>query len=117
MGGSGESVCYAPDPIVDYRMPAIVGTGFFQCDLTGVAGTTPVFVKATPSRRADFPVKFEARVGIAIFGTVNDPECHRKSPFDDEWFDNYVRVVAYTRAALLRKLQEEMRAIQDGLWA
>ena len=101
---------------VDYRFPAQVGRDYFVCDLPGVAGTTPVFVRETPTNRDDFPIRYEARVGIAIFGSVNDPECYDKSPFDDEWRDNYVRAVAYTKDALWRTLQAEMKSIQDSLW-
>ena len=102
---------------VDYRKPAIIGPWYYQCDLPGVAGTTPVYVKETPSRIDGYSTKYEARVGVAIFGAVGDTECYNKSPFDDDWYDNYIGAKAYTQDMLYKILQRNMKDLQDSLWA
>ncbi len=102
---------------VDYRLPAVVGPNFFQCDLTGVAGITPVYVKAVPTGRSDWPTKFIARVGIAIFGGVMCEESIGKNPFDEDFHDNYVEAKAMTKTALWRVLQRKMKSLADSLWS
>ena len=101
---------------IDYRKPAIIGPGYYTCDLPGVAGTTPVHVKETPTENKDYPIKYEARVGVAIFGAVSDPDCYDKSPFDEDWCDNYVGAKAYTKEVLYKVLQNNMKDLQNSLW-
>ncbi len=98
---------------VDYRLPAVIGPGYFQCDLPGVAGTTQVFIKTVKNNQG---TKYIARVGVAIMGSVNDPECFNKNPFDENWFDNYVEAKAYSMEALYRVLQRKMKELQNSLW-
>jgi hypothetical protein len=73
-------------------------------------------VKRTPTTRSDFPYKYELRVGIAIMGTVCDPDCFNKSPFDDNWRDNFVSAKGYTLDAAMRVFERELHSLAESLW-
>ncbi len=102
-------------PVMEWSADGLYAA--FECSHIGVSGTTPIFVKRIPVNRDDFPFKYEARMGIAIMGGVNDPDCYKKNPFDENWCDNFVKGVGYTLEVALRKLKESVQGISEGLWA
>ena len=105
----------------DYRKPLVSfgpdGIASFTCETIGVSGTTSIFIRRTPSSLKDYEYKYEARMGVAILGQANDPDCHKKSPFDEDWWDNHVGGIGYTLEVALRKLKESILGLQDSLWA
>jgi len=104
---------------LDYRYPMVILAKHFtafHCTNIGVAGTTPIFVKQTPTGREDWPFKYEVRMGIAICGGVNDEECYDKNPFEDDWRDNFVRGKGMTLEVALKKLEESLNSISRGLF-
>jgi hypothetical protein len=84
----------------------------FHCTSIGVAGTTRVFVKEIG------PMKFEARVGIAIMGSTNrnDDGLALANPFDEDFHDNYAKGEGATRELALEALKLDMKKIADDIW-
>jgi len=87
--------------------------GNYTCTSIGVAGTTEVFVKKTPSTCQDFLYKYEVRMGVAIMGSSDH---QTDNPFDEDFHDNYAEGKGYTLEVALRKLKESIKFIQDSLW-
>ena len=52
----------------------------------GVRGSTNIWIKKTPTKRTDWPHKYEARMGIAILGVAH--------PGSDNPFDDFGRAVS-----------------------
>lgn len=84
----------------------------FTCTSIGIAGTTKVFVKKTEDGG------FEARVGIAIFGSTNrkDDGLKDANPFDKDFNDNYASGKGPTEQEALDALKADMEKTADGLW-
>lgn len=109
---------------IDYRLPAIITyqvdksgkvTAAFVCDSPGLAGTTGIYVKVTPVKHEEYEYKFDARCGIALFGHTNDPDAFKKTPFDEDWYDNDIQGIGYTLEAALKKLEENRRSVHESL--
>jgi hypothetical protein len=106
----------------DYRFPRVDfdgdGNCSFTCDTIGIAGTTPIFIRRTPTGRSNWPWKYSARMGFALFGHMCDPEAPGKNPFDDDWWDNCV-IGVHCRSAedAVKKMIEQLMSIKESLWA
>lgn len=84
----------------------------FHCTAIGISGTTRVFVKEIS------PMKYEARVGIAIMGYTNrkSAELAAASPFDEDFNDNYAKGEGPTREKAIEALKDDMKKTADTLW-
>lgn len=79
----------------------------------GLNGTTPVTVK-------EIDGKFEARVGIALFGSTNMTEeqmdAAGRDPFSEKWMDNFCRGVGETRDDAIAALQKDYETLYESIW-
>lgn len=105
----------------DYRYPTLEWSvdgkmAAFECSHVGVAGTTPVFTKRTATGRTDFPYKYVMRMGISICGCSCDPDCYKKSPFDIDWFDNFIEAKGYTLEAVQRVFARKVQELSASLF-
>jgi len=87
------------------------------CDSVGIVGTTKIFIRQNSGSVTN---KFEARVGISIFGRTN-MDLHvleNLSPFDKIRFqDNYAKGFGKTQEEAIEDLKRDIREIQKGLFA
>ena len=92
------------------RVPDIM---MFHCSAVGISGTTQVFVKEIG------PLKYEARVGVAIMGKTNLPEekLRNANPFDEDFHDNYATGEGPTRETAIEALKADIKKLSDSLWA
>jgi hypothetical protein len=108
-----------PEPDRPKRLPDAV----HSCAHIGVAGTTDVHVrhiqeaKAGVGKRGPIPDVFEARVGVAIMGSVNDEASIGMDPFDRKFRDNFARGYGTTEQEAIDALRADMESIAEGLWA
>lgn len=79
-----------------------------QCSSMGVSGTTDVHVRETAEG-------YEARVGIALLGMVNNPG-GPDNPFHPEFNDNYASGVGATEEEAINAMKRDMQSISDSLW-
>jgi len=84
------------------------------CKHVGIAATTKIFIKATPTGREDWPYKYEARVGVAIFGQSHN---QTDNPFDENFRDNYVSGKGMTEEKCMEELHKELANLSESLWA
>lgn len=84
-----------------------------QCDHIGIATTTDVHVKEVDGQ-------FEARAGIAIFGSTNmtdaQMEAQGRNPFGDDWHDNIVRGIGDTQEQAIEALRQDAKEMAESLW-
>lgn len=84
--------------------------GGVVCTHVGVAQITQVVVK----RHA--PDKFEARVGVAIFGSCNDPDTGwMADAFAEDFPENYCKGEGSTEAEALEAMRKDMREMSLSL--
>lgn len=85
-----------------------------KCDHIGVAGTTDTHVR----RNQDGT--YEARCGIAIFGSTQMDEAGFKAcnydPFHEQFYDNFASGTGSTEAEAIEALKRDMRQTADSLW-
>lgn len=65
------------------------------------------------TNRKDFPIKYIARCGIALFGHSNN---ETENPFDENFHDNYVEGKGYTKEIAINKMKENYKEIGNSLW-
>lgn len=88
------------------------GITAFTCSALGVSGTTRVFVKEIG------PMKYEARVGIAIMGITNrkDDGLALANPFDEDFRDNYAKGEGATKELAIEALRQDIKKTSEDLW-
>jgi hypothetical protein len=77
----------------------------------GLTTCTKVCWKKVPMPQG---IKYIVRVGIAIFGSRNNPK--GENPFDEDFHDNYVEGKGYSEAAALRDLTRNYNELLESLW-
>lgn len=86
----------------------------FACSSMGLSGTTEIHVKKLDDGT------FEARMGIALFGSTNMDdkgfEACNYDPFHDKFYDNYVRGKGKTQDEALDAMKEDQKQITESLW-
>lgn len=86
----------------------------FICHTPGLSGTTPLTIRHDANG-------FEARMGVAIFGSSNlDEEGMRKAqynPFHEDFHDNYVSGKGATQEEAIEALRRDQREMHESLWA
>jgi len=85
----------------------------FMCDDVGVNGTTDVHVREKDG-------KFEARVGIALFGSTNMSDeqfdaCDN-NPFHEDFHDNYADGKGDTKEEAIENMKKDMTKISESLF-
>jgi hypothetical protein len=79
----------------------------------GLNGTTPVVV-------TEIDGKFEARVGIALFGSTNMTEeqmdAADRNPFSDRWMDNFCRGTGATKEEAIAALEKDFDSLYESIW-
>lgn len=90
----------------------------FICHSPGLAGTTPLTIQHSAGLGWE---RFEARMGVAIFGTSNLDEegfeAAQFNPFHDLFHDNYVQGDGPTQEAAIDALKKDHRDMHESLWA
>jgi hypothetical protein len=83
----------------------------YACTHIGVSGTTKCHVKQNGH-------KFEARIGIALLGFTNRPykELEKSNPFDENFNDNYVAGVGFSKDEAIEAMKMEMDKMAMSLW-
>lgn len=86
---------------------------YISCCTPGVAGTTPVKIKKTEEG-------YEARCGIALFGSTNMSEEQFKAcdydPFHNEFRDNYCRGIGVTEQEAVNALEKDWKDMHESIW-
>lgn len=89
----------------------------FICHSIGLSGTTPVTIQHSAGLGWE---QFEARMGIAIFGTSNLDEegfeAAQYNPFHDLFHDNYVHGFGTTAEAAIEAMKRDHHEIHESLW-
>lgn len=88
----------------------------FTCRSIGFAAITEVHIRKTPTKRKDFPFKFELRQGHALFGMVQNEANIGGNPFDERFSECTSRGVGYTMEAAIRALEKDQKQLREGLW-
>lgn len=73
-----------------------------------------LYWRESPTGLPDWPVKYECRSCVVIFGHLTGQE--HMSPFDERFYGPYVRGVGMTKEIALKKLEEDFRNFHEGLW-
>lgn len=90
---------------------------YFICQSPGLSGTTPITILHSAGLGWE---QFEARMGVAIFGTCNLDEegfeAAQYNPFHDKFHDNYVHGVGPTQEAAVADLKRDHHEMHESLW-
>ena len=73
---------------------------------------TDFYWKEIPTKRPDYPVKYEVRFAIAVLGVGR-----YGNPFDERFDGDYIRGVGMTRDAALRDAERNYNDMVKCLWA
>lgn len=79
---------------------------------SGVQRTTACYIQ-----KCDNDDSYEARVGIAVMGSVNFDSCRDACPFDPNYHDNYCKGVGKTLQEALKALNDDLCKMRDMLFA
>jgi hypothetical protein len=86
---------------------------YIACHTPGLAGTTPVRINKTAEG-------FEARCGIALFGSTNMTEEQFKAcnhdPFHAEFRDNYCSGKGATEQEAIQALEKDFKQMHESIW-
>jgi hypothetical protein len=86
---------------------------YIACHTPGLAGTTPVRIKKTADG-------YEARCGIALFGSTNMTdeqfEACNSDPFHVDFRDNYCSGNGATEEEAIGALEQDFKEMHESIW-
>jgi hypothetical protein len=87
----------------------------FTCCHVGLQPLTDIHWREIPTGRKDWPIKYIARVGVVIFGSICDPESDVSDPFEEGFHENYVEGMGMTKEIALKKLKENFADLAESI--
>lgn len=87
-----------------------------NCSHVGVAFITDIYIKEVPTGNKEWPIKYIARVGIAIMGDIIFKESEGGNPFDENFYDNYIEAKAMIKERAIEKIHEKAVELSRGLF-
>ena len=79
------------------------------CEHIGVSGLSTPWIRPIIDG-------YEARVGVALLGMVQDPNNEIDNPFDPEYPENFCKGIGMTEEAALRALKADMLSMSQSLF-